>query len=124
VSRHGLCPVHREGTEAAWPPSVAAFLNRGAAPAEAESAGSLRILSPARGCTYRHVPDLDVDAQRLALDAATDRAGDPLHWFVDDRPVGRSRVGQPLFWPIERGQHRIVCSTLGGASDCVRITVE
>ncbi|HOY59449.1 MAG TPA: penicillin-binding protein 1C [Verrucomicrobiota bacterium] len=124
VSRHEFCPVHREGAKAAWPPSVAAFLNRGAAPAAAESAGSLRILSPARGCTYRHVLDLDVDAQRLALDAATDRAGDPLHWFVDDRPVGRSRVGQPLFWPIERGKHRIVCSTLGGASECVQITVE
>jgi len=124
VSRQGLCPVHRDGTRPAWPPSVAAVLNRGAVPAPAESAGSVRILSPARDSTYRRMPDLDVDAQRLALDAASDRAGDPLHWFVDDRPVGRARVGQPLFWPLERGAHRIVCSTLGGVSDCVRITVE
>lgn len=125
VSRHETCPVHRAGEEAAWPAAVASFLARRAAPAAAEEpAAAVRILVPARGSTYRWMPELDVDAQRLALEAASDRAGEALHWFVDDRPVGQSRAGTPLFWPLERGTHQIVCSTVRGLSDRVEIAVE
>lgn len=124
VSRHEPCPAHRNGRDAAWPAAVASFLDRRAAPAAAEPPAEVRILSPARGATYRWLPDLDVDAQRLALSAASDRAGERLHWFVDDRPVGRSRPGEPLFWPLERGAHQIVCGTGRGPSDRVQITVE
>ena len=124
VSRHEPCPVHRSGPEDTWPVAVASFLARRAAPAADEPAAALRIRSPARGSTYRRLPDLDVDAQQLALDAASDRAGETLHWFVDDRPVGRSRAGAPLFWPLERGPHQIVCSTARGLSDRVAIAVE
>lgn len=124
VSRREICPVHRAGTEAAWPVAIAAFLNRRSVPEPAEPAASVRIRSPARGSTYRWMPDLEVDAQRLALEAASDRAGETLHWFVDDRPVGKSRSGEPLFWPLERGTHQIVCSTVRGPSDRVEIAVE
>ena len=124
VSRHEPCPVHRSGPEDTWPVAVASFLARRATPAADEPAAALRIRSPARGSTYRRLPDLDVDAQQLALDAASDRAGETLHWFVDDRPVGRSRAGAPLFWPLERGPHQIVCSTARGLSDRVAIAVE
>lgn len=124
VSRREPCPVHRAGSNAAWPVAIASFLNRRSAPDPAEAAASVRILSPARGSTYRWMPDLEVDAQRLALDAATDRAGETLHWFIDDRPVGNSRAGKPLFWPLERGTHQIVCSTARGPSDRVQIAVE
>lgn len=124
VSRREICPVHRAGPEAAWPVAIAAFLNRRATPEPAEPAASVRIRSPARGSTYRWMPDLEVDAQRLALDAASDRAGETLHWFVDDRPVGKSRSGEPLFWPLARGTHQIVCSSVRGPSDRVQIAVE
>lgn len=125
VSRHEPCPVHRQGAEAVWPVAVASFLNRRAAPEPAEApAESVRIRTPARGSAYRWMPDLEVDAQRLALDAASDRAGETLHWFVDDRPVGKSRPGEPLFWPLERGTHQIVCSSARGPSDRVQIAVE
>lgn len=125
VSRHEVCPVHRNGAEAAWPVAVASFLSRRAAPAVAdEPASAVRIRTPARGSIYRKLPELDADAQRLALDAASDRTGETLHWFVDDRPIGQSHVGQPLFWPLEHGLHQIVCSTARGLSDCVQIAVE
>ena len=124
VSRCEPCPVHRNGTEDAWPVAVASFLARRAAPAADEPAEALRIRSPARGSTYRWLPDLAVDAQKLALDAASDRAGETLHWFVDDIPVGRSHAGAPLFWPLARGPHQIVCSTARGLSDRVQIAVE
>ena len=124
VSRHETCPVHRDGTEDAWPVAVASFLARRAAPAPEDPAEAVHIRTPARGSTYRWMPDLDVDAQRLALDAASDRAGETIHWFVDDRSVGKSRAGEPLFWPLERGKHQIVCSTARGLSDRVEIAVE
>ena len=104
--------------------AVDSILERRAAPAADVPAETLRIRSPARGSTYRWLPDLDVDAQKLALDAASDRAGETLHWFVDDRPVGRSQAGAPLFWPLARGMHQIVCSTARGLSDRVEIAVE
>ncbi len=125
VSRHEPCPVHRNGSAAAWPAAVASFLARRATPvAEEEPAAAVRILAPARGSIYRWMPDLDVDAQKLALDAASDRAGERLHWFIDDRPVGQSRAGTPLFWPLQRGTHQIVCSSVRGPSDRVEIAVE
>ncbi|MGD9780536.1 MAG: penicillin-binding protein 1C [Kiritimatiellia bacterium] len=124
VTRREVCPVHRNGEEDAWPVSVASFLARRAAPAPDEPAESLRIRTPARGSTYRWMPEFGTDAQRLALDAASDRAGERLYWFVDDRPVGTSRTGEPLFWPLERGTHQIACGTARGLSDRVEIAVE
>ena len=124
VSRREICPVHRAGPEDAWPAAVASFLARRAAPAPEEPAEAVRILAPARGSTYRRLAGLETDAQRLALEAASDRAGEAIHWFVDDRSVGKSRAGQPLFWPLERGTHQIVCSTARGLSDRVQIAVE
>ena len=124
VTRHEPCPVHRQGPAETWPVAVASFLARRTAPAADESAAALRIRSPARGSTYRWLPDLTVDAQRLALDAASDRAGETLHWFVNDQPIGRSCAGEPLFWPLTPGTHTIVCSTARGLSDRIQIAVE
>ena len=124
VSRRDVCPVHRAGPEDAWPAAVASFLARRAAPAPEEPAEAVRILAPARGSVYRRLAGLEADAQRLALEAASDRAGETIHWFVDDRPIGKTRAGEKLFWPLERGEHRIVCSTARGLSDRAEIAVE
>ena len=124
VTRREICPVHRQGPEDAWPAEVASFLARRAAPAPEEPAAVVRILAPARGSVYRWLPGLDADAQRLALEAASDRPGEAIHWFVDDRPVGRTRAGEPLFWPLARGTHQIACGTARGLGDRVEIAVE
>jgi len=124
VSRRELCPVHRAGPAAVWPAEVASFLARRAVAAPEEPAEAVRILSPARGSVYRRLPVGEADAQRLALEAASDRAGETIHWFVDDRSVGQSRPGEKLFWPLARGRHQIACSTARGAGDCVQIAVE
>lgn len=124
VSRREPCPVHRAGAEAVWPVEVASFLARRAVSAPDEPAEAVRILSPARGSVYRRMPPGAADAQRLALEAASDRAGETIHWFVDDRAVGQSRPGEKLFWPLERGRHQIVCSTARGVGDQVQIAVE
>jgi membrane carboxypeptidase/penicillin-binding protein PbpC len=96
---------------------------RAAAPV-AQGAGALRILTPARDSTFRWMEGFDAGAQQIPLTAAGSESGEPLHWFVNDRPVGVSRAGEPLFWPLERGAHQIVCSAVRGSSDRIRIVVE
>ena len=125
VSRYETCSLHRGGVEAAFPLAVASYLNlREKTESDPTPAEAVRIRTPTRGSIYRWMPELDVNAQRLALEAGSDRADETLHWFVDDRPVGKSRSGESLFWPLERGAHQIVCSSVRGPSDCVRIVVE
>ncbi len=85
---------------------------------------SVEILSPAGGSVYHWMPDSESLQQRLRLEAASDQEGEALHWFVDDRPVGQSREGEPLFWDLQRGSHQVVCSTARGLSDGVQIAVE
>ncbi len=124
VSRREPCMVHRTGAEAVWPAAVASLPDRRAESKPAEPVEAVRIRTPARGSVFRRMPEFGADAQRLALDAASDCVGETLHWFVDDRPVGKSRAGEPLFWPLERGTHQIVCCTARGPSDRVEIAVE
>ena len=124
VSRREPCMVHRTGAEAVWPAAVASLPDRRAESKPAEPAEAVCIRTPARGSVFRRMPEFGADAQRLALDAASDCVGETLHWFVDDRPVGKSRAGEPLFWPLERGTHQIVCCTARGPSDRVEIAVE
>ena len=125
VSRCELCAVHSGKEQAPGPGEAVSFLNReGSGGDVAGAGGSVRIQTPARGSVYRWMPELNVDCQRLALEATSEGTGEVLHWFVDDRPVGRSRAGEALFWPLERGEHQIVCSTKQGRSDRVTIAVE
>ena len=88
------------------------------------ASGSLRIITPARDSTFRWMSGLDAGAQQIPLTAAGPGPGEPLHWFVNDRPIGVSRAGEPLFWPLERGAHQIVCSAVCGLGDRIRIVVE
>ena len=123
VSRHEPCRLHAGGTAAAMPTAVASYLNRRTEGAGA-AATAVRILTPAGGSRYRQVPEGDGIRQRLAFDAETDAGAEVLHWFVNDRPVGRSVAGQPFFWPLEKGEHQIVCASARGPSDRVKIAVE
>lgn len=126
VTRREVCTVHRADGREHWPVEIASFLERQRAPratARGAEAPALRITSPARGSSYRLLPDLAGDVQRLPLDAVR-AGGGTLHWFVNDRPVGVSRPGAPLFWPLERGVFQVVCSDAVGASDRVQIAVE
>lgn len=120
VTRQTPCPLH---TQQLAPAAIAAAEPAPDAHA-GKNAGLVKILSPARDSAYRRLNGLEMDAQQLALTATSDEPGERLHWFVNDRPVGHSRPGQPLFWPLARGKHQIVCSSARGASDHIQIAVE
>jgi penicillin-binding protein 1C len=117
VTRFEPCAGHGSQTGPAGP-------GRMAAPPVAQAAGSLRIITPARDSTFRWMSGMDAGAQQISLTATGPGPDVPLHWFVNDRSIGVSRAGEPLFWPLERGAHQIVCSTACGVSDRIRIVVE
>lgn len=94
------------------------------APPVARAAGSVRIITPARDSTFRWMSGLDSGVQQIPLTATGSEPGEPLHWFVNDRPIGVSHAGKPLFWTLERGAHQIVCSAVCGPGDHIRIIVE
>ncbi len=126
VTRQSRCTVHRRDGDEQWPVEVATFLSRQRSPPSAPSAQAapLRIVSPARGSTFRLLDAVAGTAQRLPLEAASGAGGESLFWFVNDRYLGESRPGVPTFWPLQRGTHQIVCSDARGGSDRVQIAVE
>ena len=132
VSSCRSCPVHvrvpgADGKLAeAWPPEVAQFLARqraATAPAVAKPA-RVRITSPAPGSAFRLIADLAGAEQRLPLSAAGVGGVGLLHWFDNDHYLGVAHGGEPLFWPLARGQHQFVACDAAGHSDRVAITVE
>lgn len=126
VTRQEPCTVHRADGREHWPVEIATFLNqqRKPEPGPVPTAPPLRIVSPARGSTYRLLAGLEGADQQLALEAASGVGGERLHWFVNDRYLGEARPGVPTFWPLQRGTHQIVCSDARGGSDRVQIAVE
>ena len=116
VSRHELCPAHQGG------PMLSIFAPRTSIDVARPDIARLKILSPANGSTFQQVDDFEALSQQLSLSASgTDSS---LFWFVNDKLIGTSAAGSPLFWPLEPGQHQIVCSTAQGQSDRVTITVQ
>ncbi len=107
VTPFAPCAVHARGAEPQWPPEVASFL-------KAKEPG-MRIIAPATGSRFKMLDNLFI-SQEIALSAT--RAG---HWFVDSAYLGES---DRLTWPLERGRHEIVVSSLDGRTDRVVIRVD
>lgn len=122
VSRYETCEVHRQGKEPIWPVEVEAFLRT--RPAAAAGAGELVITAPADGSSYLYLPEMDPSRnQRIPFTASFSNSAAELHWFVNDHYLGTSKSGVPLFWPLSKGRHRVVCSDPMGTSRGVVISV-
>lgn len=127
TTRFESCSVHRRGETELWPAEIASFLDRQRAVAttrESRTSPAPRIVSPAPGSTYRLLDGMAEETQQLPLAAAGGTSGQGIHWFVDDRYLGAAAPGGKLLWPLERGQHQVVCSDAAGRSDRIEITVE
>ncbi len=107
VTPFTVCAVHARGSDAQWPPEVAAFLKK--------SDPGLRITSPASGSRFKLFDNLYVP-QQIALSST--RSG---HWFVDSVYLGES---ERVAWEPLRGRHQIVCSDDRGHTDGVTVFVE
>lgn len=125
VSRYETCEVHMLGSDPVWPVRVAAFLKSREDAGKEVTKNELVITSPANGSAYLFMPDEDQqERQRIPFTANTGNASTELHWFVNDSYMGATKPGEPLFWPLSKGTHRVVCSDTRGASRSVRISVK
>jgi len=116
-----------------WPVELAAWLRRHGhgdgllpphapdCPATAPSDAPPRILAPANGQTYVLLADGGGE-QRLSLKASGGTAR--LYWFVNGSLFATGSPLEPAFWPLARGDHRIVCADEAGRSAAVSISVK
>jgi len=81
-----------------------------------------RILSPLHKCEYFTI-NVGKSEQKLALLANASFDADKLYWFVNDTFFATSAVGERLFWPMEKGKHKITCVDKQGRSSFIRIAV-
>lgn len=77
-----------------------------------------RILSPRDGVVYqRRVGDEHSGRNAIPLSAGVDADAGTLFWFVDNRFVGSSAIGETVMWQPEGGTHAVrVVDNLGRAS--------
>ena len=80
-----------------------------------------RILAPAAGQAYVLAEGASAATSRLMLKAAA-RTG-RLHWFVDGTYVAATAPLEPVYWPLRRGAHTILCAADSGRSCSVGIVV-
>jgi len=132
------CDVHRRAGSGGtgrvteiWPPDIEKFLRtRGMEESAAWGSGNapgpdvLRIASPADGETFCLFDSAPGVRQELKLAAVSGIAARRLYWFVDGELLCDAGADRPVFWPLERGKHRVVCTDTSGNSDGIQIVVE
>ncbi len=97
---------------------------------DADTAGRLTIMSPTNNTTYRITPNLDLNAQQLAVSVLTDSNLTQVTFFVDDLEIDTlSATPYQAWWTLSVGVHRFLAEavTTNGEtlkSSVVTITVE
>lgn len=131
---HRRCDVHHPrpggGVIARWPGApmqwdLARVKNPVALDADrknviTEERRTLCITSPSDHARYVLTGEPDGDRIRLTA-SLEDRAA--LHWYLNDRYLGQSDAGSPLFLSLEPGVHKLSCMDPGGATHSVRFEV-
>lgn len=80
----------------------------------------LVIAEPVEGATYVRDSQLPLHMQQISLMA---HGPQPIHWQVDNRPLGTTTSGERTFWLAAVGQHRIVATDAQGQRAQVRVEV-
>lgn len=138
---HRRCDVHRPGKDgeivACWPGTsykwdLARVPNITAQPVLAETTQhtgtattdrqqkELDIISPANNATYILTGDSQGD--RIILKASRNTM--PLHWYHNERYVGRSEQMTPLYLQLEPGEHHIACMDDSGQTASAVFSVQ
>jgi penicillin-binding protein 1C len=126
--------AYREIVVEAWPPDVAAFLRGqgkpgGGLPAHnpecpaASKEHDLKIDSPRSGGFYAVTGALKADSQKIPLKVHASRAGERVHWYVDERFVGSGSPDRTFYVDPVPGAHRAVVIDAQGRSDGVTFRV-
>lgn len=82
-----------------------------------------QITSPQDGLIYSYRAG-EQQPEPLTFSAITDADVRTVYWFVDERFVGRSDGGQPLFWPPQPGHFMLRAVDEQGRADVRSISVQ
>jgi membrane carboxypeptidase/penicillin-binding protein PbpC len=63
----------------------------------------------------------DIAGDRIRLNAGSNSA--TLHWYHNDRYLGRSKQMTPLYLQLTPGEHQVACMDDSGQTDTVTFTV-
>jgi len=83
--------------------------------------GKLALASPEDGAVYELVAGMK--QQRIVCRVLNNGRDSRLWWFVDGVACGESTGGEPFPLEMSVGEHRITCSTAGGDTASVTVTV-
>lgn len=78
------------------------------------------IVSPEPDGFYELRASAPAEFQKILFKASVSLESGKVHWFLDDRLYASADVGQSVFYPPERGVHRLMCvDALGRSSKVV-----
>ncbi len=80
----------------------------------------VQIIAPADKAEY--VLTNEADGDRLTLQASLDRDAS-LHWYLDDRYLGKSQPERTLTMALKSGRHTVACMAEDGTVDVVSFDV-
>jgi penicillin-binding protein 1C len=87
-----------------------------------KSGNKPKILSPSPGCEY-FITSSQASQRKLPLKAQAAYDSKQLFWFIDGKYFNKIEPGEKLFWEMEKGTHKIICSDNYGRSSEVEIRV-
>lgn len=127
---HRVCDMHYPGADGEtlerWPGAargwdLAQIDSSAARRAEhARSVEALRILQPVDQAEY--ILTGEPNGDRIRLRSSLD-GRHQVHWYANDRYLGRSTPQQPLLYDLTPGNHRLTCLAPNGAHRTVQIHV-
>ncbi len=80
----------------------------------------LQIISPVDGSRYKPLNTLE----RQEIELRARGAGEEkLHWFASGQYLGFTDAQTPLYWPLQKGEWQLTCSSGNGATVSASISV-
>lgn len=102
-----------------WPDEFTGYEKR---KKETQKSASLpKILSPAPGSNYIKLQNGSTENQKLRLKATANSS--LIYWIIDGTLFASGSPSETVFWPLQAGDHRIVCADASGNSSTLEFTV-
>ncbi len=95
-------------------------------PVSAEAPVHLSITTPEREAKFWRNPEVPAHLNRLALRVVTEPRVSQVVWYVDGKPFAVTSPDQPVYWPMQQGQHlfQVRLPYRPEASRVVRVVIE
>jgi penicillin-binding protein 1C len=82
------------------------------------------ILSPTAQTEYKIRPGIDLNFQKILLDATVSNDTKTIYWFLDGKLIFSGKPIEKVFFSPTQGIHNLICTDDQGRSSDVRFTVK